>query len=263
MAYGSGKVVGPEAQPGVNNSLRNQYRLYNSAVSQQGQDYGDIMQGYREMLNRIRGGGGTYTPQTSQYSQSTDLTDAIAKQKELSETGGYSGSDIANLRERGISPIRSIYAGAQRDMDRRRSLQGGYSPSYNASKLKGAREMSDLIAGQMTNVNAGIAQNVAQNKLTATPAYAATTSGQSNLANQMGMENANMVNEANRFNITNRGEQEGRALQGMTSLYGTTPALSSLFGNQAMSLSELQNRIMQQGNQNGLQMVGQLMTGLR
>lgn len=145
-----------------------------------------------------------YSALTTQYKQSGDLTDAIGKLKNLSETGGYTPEGIADLRERGISPIRSIYASANRDVTRAKALQGGSSNAYNALKSKMARELSDKIGGAVTNVNAGIAQNVAQNKLQASPIYASVTGGQSDLQNSMGRENTSILNNANFRNVDNR-----------------------------------------------------------
>lgn len=308
-----------------------------------------------------------YRPQDATYKQSDDLTDAISKLKNLTETGGYDAQGIADLRERGISPIRAVYAGAQRDIERQRAIQGG-SASYGALKSKMAREMSDKIAGQVTSVNAGIAQNVAGNKLQAAPAYAGVTEGQSNLRNQYGKSNTdeqnraqvmnigarndvnnrntdlmnsgnlynigreddynktmfdefnrvnnlntssandtsrantdlfngaqlrnisakndtnnnntNLFNDAAKFNVENSNEgkkinlempykkaaadnqntsQIQQILEGMKGLYGTTPALSNLFGSQAMQGAGLQNSINQGNNDNAMQMIMRLM----
>lgn len=307
-----------------NNPLTNQYNLYNSGVQQNAEDYGGIMQGYRNLLGTAGGGPNrqnqsytpaqvqtqqynysppTVSPQTTPYRQSGDLTSAIGNMSGLAQSGGYTPEGIADIRARGISPIRSIYAGANRDIDRNRVLKGGFSPGYNAAKLKMAREMSDQIGNQVTNVNAGIAQNVAQNRLNIAPQLAGATGQQSNLANQMAETNtgainqgnlanvanqmqanrdnsqnanqanffnANASNEANRFNAQNnqQNQQQGQnqqlqALQGMQSLYGTTPALSQLFGNQAMNASQFQNQINQQGNQANQNMINTGMEGIR
>lgn len=184
-----------------NNPLMSQYKLYNTAVEQQSGDYGNIMQAYKDLLK----------PGSS-----------ISNLNELSRTGGYSPEDIANIRERGISPIRSVYAGANRDVDRQRALQGGYSPNYAAVKAKMARELSDTVANHTTNINADLAQRIAQNKLSIAPSAASSS-----------ME----------------------PIRGMASLYGSTPGLASLYGNQALQGAQLQNQINQQGNQYGLDLI--------
>lgn len=184
---GAGLYVGgysPQQNP-----LTNQYKLAYTAKEQQAGDYSNIMAGYKNLLD-------------------------------LSKTGGYSDSDVANIRERGISPIRSVYSSAMRNVDRNKALQGGYSPNYNAVQAKMARELSDTISGATTNINADLAQRIAQNRLTSMP----------------------------------------QALSGMTSLYGTTPALSSLYGNQALQGAQFQNQINQQGQENNLQLISRLLS---
>jgi hypothetical protein len=259
----TGGTFGAPVGGGGSDPLTGSYNLYNKAVEQQAGDYGNIMKNYQDLLNKANSFTSGYNPATATYQQSPDLTDAISKLKGLSETGGYSDQDIQNLRERGISPIRSVYASAQRNVDRNRALQGGFSPNYNAVTAKMARELSDQIANQVTNVNAGIAQNVAQNKLNITPQYAGTTAGQSNLANEMGSQNADRVNQAKQFGMQIPFQYASDALHGMTSLYGTTPAMSSLFGNQALQAASLQNQINQEGQRNTNQAISSFMPGIR
>jgi len=114
-------------------------------------------------------------------------------------TGGYSPEDVANIRSRSVSPIRSIYSGARRGIDRQRSLQGGYSPNRTAALSKMAREQSYTTADASTNVEAALAQ---------------------------------MINQGKRF-----------GLSGMSSLYGTTPGLANMFGQQALGAQGLQNQM--------------------
>lgn len=177
----------PQSQLG---GIPGAYGLYNTAVEQQAGDYGNIMQGYKNLANGP----------------------AMQNLGELASTGGYSEADKANLRERGISPIRSIYAGANRDVDRQKAIQGGYSPNYGAVKTKLARDLSSQIGDQVTNVNAGIAQNVAQNRVGLAGTYA----------------NAAM-----------------QPLQGQQSLYQATPGLAALYGNEAYKSANLQGNMLQ------------------
>lgn len=253
----------PTATPG-----NDQYKLYNTAVEQQAGDYDSIMAAYKNFIGTQGAAGqqGTYNPTTSPYQQTNDVTQSLAGLNELSRTGGYSDQGIADLRARGVSPLRSIYAGANRDIDRQRSLQGGYSPNYGALKSKMARDMSESIGGQMTKINADIAQNVATNRMGATANYNQGANTESGLRHQTGLANANIMNQAGQFNAaakTDNTKNTLGAIQGMTSLYGTTPALSNLFGSQAMQGSQLQNQITSGQNQQGLQAISQGMAGLR
>lgn len=86
------------------------------------------------------------------------------KYKTLSDTGGFSAQDMADLRARGTAPIRAAYANANDAISRQRSLQGGYSPNAIAAQVKMAREQGQSGADAMQNVNAGIigARNAGQ-----------------------------------------------------------------------------------------------------
>jgi len=251
--------------------LETQYGLYNQGVKQQAEDYSGIMQGFKDLYAKAASmpqmsAASQYTPQAASYAPSQNYTTSLANMKNLADTGGYSAQDIADLRARGISPIRSVYANAQRNIDRQRSLQGGYSPNYTAATAKMTRDLSDQIAGATQNVNAGIAERVAQNRIGLAPQLTSTTAQQSDVANRMASEAANVANQGNMFNLEmpfkvgqyNQGVSDAalRALQGRTSLYGTTPALSSLFGNQALNAAQLQNLINQQGQQGALSAIG-------
>lgn len=78
--------------------------------------------------------------------------------QEFQRTGGYSPLDIQNIRSRATAPIRGVYAGANREVDRQRALQGGYSPNYTAAKTRMAREQSMGLADATTNVEGMLAQ---------------------------------------------------------------------------------------------------------
>lgn len=228
-------------QPSNNQKpLSSYYDAYSGAANQNSADYGRLMNNYNDVYNQAKGAKG--------YEESQDFRSSINNLAELSRTGGYSGQDLTDLRARAISPIRAIYANAQRDIDRKRRLNGGYSPNYNATTSKMAREQSSLISDKMGDANAGIAQNVAQNKLQVAPQYANVAQSENQFRNNFALQGL---------------DQQLKALGGQTSLYGTTPALTATFGNQALSQAQLQNLISQQGKQNGLQLVSQMVSGMR
>jgi len=131
---------------------------------------------------------------------------------EFAKTGGFSDQDIANIRSRAVSPIRSLYSSAQNAIERQRSLQGGYAPNYTAAMAKMAREKSQGMSDATTNAEAEIAQ------------------------------------------MKNQGRLAG--LGGMSSMYGTTPGLANMYGNQMLSLAGqgLQGAGLQ--NQLGLGLIG-------
>jgi hypothetical protein len=87
-----------------------------------------------------------------------------------------------------------------------------------------------------------------------------------NIANQMKAAefNAGNVNQANLFNAnaTNQANQlnsnrQMSALEGMRGLYGTTPAMSALFGNQAMQSAGMQNQMDQDRMANMFRLISQ------
>lgn len=239
--------------------LQNSYSIYNNAVKQNAGDYSGLMSNYSDIINGIKSGSYNYKPSLYSYSPSSNVTSSLNNLSDLSKTGGYSPANIADIRARAISPIRSVYANARANLDRSKALQGGYSPNYTAATAKMARDLSSQLADTSTNVNAELAQNIAGNRIASAPAFASAAGAESALANEIGLSNANATNEANKFNI----QLPLEAMQGATSLYGTTPALSSTFGNQALNSAQLQAMIDQYGKQNNLQLIGTLLSSLK
>lgn len=250
---------GGTPQPAMPTAQFGNPNTFTTAANQQAGDYDKIMKNYETLFNQGRTNPLSYTniaPTTSNYQQSSSQNQALGDLSELSATGGYSPEGIAALRERGISPIRSVFSSAQRNIDRAKGLSGGYSPNYAAVTAKMAREQASEIGNQMNNVNAGIAQNVAANRIAATPAYASAANTESGMRNASLTHNADVYNDINKFNAanaldaqkTNRGNQLG-AVQGMTNLYGTTPALTKTFGDQIMQATQAGQNQQQLDNQ--------------
>jgi len=76
------------------------------------------------------------TAKTSDYTQSQDVTNSLSSLKDLTDTGGYSPQGIQDIRERNISPIRSIYASGKQGLERNRALSGGYKNSRAFTALE-------------------------------------------------------------------------------------------------------------------------------
>lgn len=198
-------------------------RRFGQAAERQYDDYGDIMRRYGDVAS----GGGAGKLGRNQVSW-TDPFKSYGGYEEFSTTGGYSPTDIANMRARGVSPIRAAYANAQRGIGQQRALQGGYSPNAIATRAKMAREQGQSMADATQNVEAGLAEARNRGRL-------AGLSGMSGIEGQRlaaqldaGKFNAATLNAADETDQLN----QLRALQGMTSLYGTTPGMAQLFGNQ-------------------------------
>lgn len=119
-------------------------------------------------------GGGKKKKSATGPQDPTDYGGIMGGWQNIANTGGLSQQNMQDIRSRGTSPIRSIYSGARRDINRGRSLQGGYSPNYSASLAKMAREQSQSTADANINAEAGIAEMQQKGKL-------AGLSGQSQL----------------------------------------------------------------------------------
>jgi hypothetical protein len=249
---------------------------FTAAANKQASDYDNIMQQYADLAksfstNPLTAGSVSATSVAPQlptpYKQSTDVTGSLSNLSDLTSTGGYSPQGIADIRERDISPTRSIYANAQQNIERQKALSGGYSPNYNAVTASMARDESNQIAGIDTAANAGIAQNVASNRIASAPSYASASANANAAQTQSDQNNANIINQINdananratsigEFNVgTNLDAQKVNrtgalgAIQGQASLYGTTPALTNTFGNQVVAANQLGQNQQQLNNQ--------------
>lgn len=165
------------------------------------------------------GGGSSYGYGMSPMSQAA-FGSAMQGFQRFADTGGYSDSDMANLRARGASPIRAAYANAEREIGRQRSLQGGYAPNAIATQAKMAREQGQATSDAMQNVNAGIVDSRNQNMLAGNEGLSKT-----------GLAGAGLGLDYDQL------KQAGflGAMAGKTSLYGATPGMANTFGNQALT----------------------------
>lgn len=224
--------------------------VYKSALETSAGDYNSIMGQYKTLGDSVSSkpaGPATFNPVAPSFASFTpgdysELTD-------INNTGGYSEGDINSIRERGISPIRSIYDSAQRGLSRQKALQGGYSPNFGAASAKMAREASDLISKRTNDVNAGIAETVNTNKINAANSLSSIRAGENSQRNSIMTHNADVANAVNEFNTTMKKqvEDDNRAhdtedfnkiletIKGQQSTYGTTPAVASTIGNQVLS----------------------------
>lgn len=139
-------------------------------------------------------------PQTAKYEQSADVSKSLSDLSDLATTGGYTEAGIADIRARDISPIRSIYSNAQQNVERQKALAGGYSPNFAATQSKMARDEASQIGDVTTNANAGIAQNVASNRIAAASPYASASASANAAKAAADQKNADIINQAAEFN---------------------------------------------------------------
>lgn len=141
------------------------------------------------------------------------LSGLAGKYGQFADTGGYSPEDIANIRARAISPIRSVYSRSLAELDRHKALQGGYMPNYAAARAKMAREQSYATSDATTNAEAAIAE---------------------------------MRNKGKLAGLAGMGDTIGQG----ANLYRSTPGLAGMFGQgamdstgQALQLGGLRNQL--------------------
>jgi len=189
------------------------WQNFNAAVAMGLNDYGNIMDAYKSFL----------TSPGATYSRSPEMQHAMSGYGNFADTGGYSAQDIQDLRERGISPIRSVYANSIANLDRARNLQGGYSPNYTAAVASMNRTLPGQIADAEQKVNADLAEKVAQNKLSGLQGLGGLASEDSSLALQAAMSGI-----------------QGRlgALSGMGNLFGATPGMAKMYGGFAQNSND-------------------------
>lgn len=220
---------------------------YKNALATPNSDMSDAMSRYKGLLDKMGSG-----PNDLQYNRTKEWGESYGILKDLAKTGGLSEADQGNLRARGISPIRAVYANMQRNMDRRAALGGGRSANYNAASAKMARESSEQIAEQVTNVNAKIAEMVQQGKLKSAPELANMAGRENELSNNFRLQNEAQKNDWFKTYSGTLGDMSSYAksgqdnttdlLRGMTDLYGTNPGLIETFGSQVNQQGQIKNQ---------------------
>jgi hypothetical protein len=246
---------------------------YGAAVNQNAEDYDKLMGRYDTLFNQAQENRNrapvAMTPLTAQtrnytaapqYQQSGRLNEVSSQLSDMSQTGGYSDADINAFRARGLSPIRAMYAAAQQNLKRQRAIQGGYSPNYGAMQAKMAREQGYLTSERTSALNADIADRVAKGKQYAISNLAPIAQRESELRHDVNLRNTEGVNRVNELNAADTGRvnelnaqlmleieklnsgnandaisQGLQANAGAANLYGTTPALTNMFGNQVLA----------------------------
>lgn len=242
--------------------------LFNKTSYRQMEDYGDIMGGYRDFGNSL-------SPSFSKVNYKRPgeldesygfLREAAPGYREFANTGGYSNQDIQELRARGTSPIRAAYGNSMMELNRARAIGGdGGSPNYIAALSKAQREQPGQMADAMTNVNAKLAEDIREGKLAGLGGLAnigSTMGGLSSdeagreLSAQMANQNAELQARS-MYNSAKLG-----SLQGQTGLYGTTPAMANMFGNQVMNAYGLRGNLESQRNNQGISLLASRLSGI-
>lgn len=237
---------------------------YQQAANRAGQDYGDIMQGYKDFAGQNQQKTNLANVTNASYNRSPEMSHAMGTFGEFADTGGYTPQQIQELRARGVSPIRSTFASGMQNLQRQKALQGGYSPNMTAAIARMQGGLGSQLAEQTSNVNAGIAEAQNRNRLSGATGLGGLSSTDAELATRVALQNAGAANQASMFNAGQQNQMgqfnAGLGLEGLNgqrSMYGTSPGAAATFGNQVLDSSgQLLNAQGQQG-QLGNQIVGQ------
>lgn len=269
----------------ISQNFQNQYQ---NVANQQMQHYNDILGGYREWrdksitptiaaINARQPKPFTFERVNYERDPST-FGKAIEGYTDFANTGGYSGQDIQELRARGISPIRSAYGNSMMQLDRQRSLQGGYSPNYTAATAQMQRELPQQLADATTNVNAQLADAIRQGKLAGLGGLTGIGGTEGGFKMQAGLANQGADLQAQNLTEQSLAAKEGRQLQAQQllgssidmerGLYGTSPGATSVFGNQAqeayrqrMQLEQLRSQLGSNYVDNQIRLLNPIDTG--
>ena len=119
-------------------------------------------------------GAGTDSGGSSWSSFNSGQPQSFAGFQNFAQTGGFSPTDLANIRSRAVSPVRAVYANAQQNVNRQRALQGGYSPGFGVLQSRMAREQGQQTSDAAIGAESNIAEMVQQGKLAGLQGMAST-----------------------------------------------------------------------------------------
>ncbi len=236
--------------------LQNEVDNYRNSIIPQGQNFwnqylqssGEGMNDYRGIMDQYKNFAAA-NPNVSAdrvgYNRSSELGSALSGYQDFANTGGFSNDDIANMRARGISPIRAVYQNAQNELARNRNLQGGYSPNYAASLAKLTSGRSQQAADAAQNVEANLAQMRQQGRLAGLSGLGNLSVADTQFGQQAQLANQSAGLQAAGLNSNNNNARLG-AIQGQANLFGTSPGMANSF---ASNLLNSNNQWAQANNQ--------------
>lgn len=177
--------------------------------------YGDfrntLPQGNEYLSNFLKSG---ITGENNALAPATNAFSSFAS------SGGFSPGDISAIRARAMAPVHGVGDMIRRNIDRQASIRGiGNSPNTTAALAKAARDTAYAAGDTGVNAEAEIAKLMQGGKLVGAQGLASTLLGGRG-------QDLSAINAATGLNLD--------SLKGMTSLYGTTPALADMFGKQVL-----------------------------
>lgn len=231
---------------------------YNRSVEQDTADRANIMGGFQNYMKNAKF---SFKPVTAERPAELGeaygyLREAMPGYREFASTGGYSPQDIQELRARSTNPVRAAYGNTMMELNRARSLGGnGGATNYIAAASRAQRDLPQQLADAQTNINAQLADQIRQGRLAGLSGIESVGGKIGGLSSdeagrQLQAALANQGADLQTQQMANAAQQFG--LSGQAGLYGTTPGMSSMFGNQALSAYNARLGMEQARNQFGL-----------
>lgn len=225
-----------QSQNTLTNTLAPQHEQfksnYNTAVPEAQNDYRSIMDQYKNFV--ASPAAQRYDYEKVDYNRSPELDSAMRGYQGFADNGGFDENALRDMRARGISPIRAVYANSMNEMQRQKNLSGGYSPNFNAAAAKMRSGTSQQIADQTQNVNADIAKMVQSGRLAGLGGLGGLSVSDMEMSQRAKLANQSAGLNAANLNSQNIDPMRLAAIQGQQQLFGTTPGMASMFGNQVL-----------------------------
>src|SRR6266850_340870 len=232
------------AQPGITNlktdtsNRTNSFQnLYGPQTGQQLQDYGNIMGGYQGFRDTLPKGNEYLSNflKTGVSGENNVLSPATNMFSSMASSGGFGPGEIAKIRAQAMAPVHGVGDMLRRNIERQNAVRGmGGSPNTTAALAKAARDTAYAAGDTGVNAEAEIAKLLQGGRMAGAQGLASTLLGGRG-------QDLSAINAATGLNLD--------SLRGMTGLYGTTPALSQLFGQQVLQSSGQQLSAQDQQNQ--------------
>ena len=84
---------------------------------------------------------------------------------EFAQTGGVSAGEMAATRQQAQGNVSSLYDSLKRNLERRKAIQGGYSPGFGAEEATLGREASAGMRSAVNEANLGLLQQQREGRL--------------------------------------------------------------------------------------------------
>jgi len=233
---------GTQAQSGITNKVADTSMrtsalqdYYNKAVAGQGQDYSDIMGGYKGFRSSLPPGNEYLSNflKTGVGQPNDIMSPVTSRLMNFADTGGV---DANAIRARALMPVHGIGDMLTRKIQQQAAIRGAnYSPNTTAALAKAARDTAYSAGDTATNAEGMIADLQARNKLGGMQALSSALLGARG-------QDLDAIAKASGLDLS--------ALGGMRDLYGTTPAQANMFGQQM--LGSVGQELQTQGLQNQL-----------